>query len=66
MDTKLSQDCWNDSERVFLEEGENLCRRFDMDEINHDVFDMEKTLHQVQIICLWNSFRSVGISLRKI
>ena len=42
MDTKLSQDCWNDSERVFLEEGENLCRRFDMDEINHDVFDMEK------------------------
>ena len=42
VDSKLSQDCWNDSERVSLEEGENLCRRFDMDEINHDVFDMEK------------------------
>jgi len=52
VDTKLSQDCWNDSERVFLEEGENLCRRFDMDEIKHAVFDKKKTLHQAKTIFL--------------
>ena len=41
-DIKLDQDCWTSEEKVTWAEGEELCRKFEMEEVQKAIFDMEK------------------------
>ena len=41
-DIKLNQDCWTSGEKVSQDECEKLCRKFDLEEVKHVVFDIEK------------------------
>jgi len=42
VDIKLNQDCWVSNEKVSQSECENLCRKFELEEIKQAIFNMEK------------------------
>ena len=39
---KLNQDRWTLEEKVTQDDCDRLCRKFEMEEVKHAVFDMEK------------------------